>query len=270
MQQSHRIILSALTGKMTEMRYTPFYSSSQNKLLPDFSPLTCTRKGPKCHAWALFSCYGRGRICPVIPLSHLKTLINPVIYDHFFCEFPLSRDMFTFNFRGGGSMTFFLHCHCHSPGSLQCMAAREFIINQFIKEDIQLFSERALKTIPICCGTFSCCPIDFLGCFRTTYQHGYVFLCQVLDAFEKHWPDFMKVIKIILPHNLVLNIIICSCPKDFRECFLMTERRLNYVRLNYCCALLSRITFHSAWLSSEQARNGYLPREIVAVELDGD
>ena len=210
--------------------------------------IACDKPHITSHGMEVFRCHGRGRLCPALRVSCLKKILSPVIYDQFFCYFPVSQKRDSFCKQSDMDYKFFYHCHCASPGSLQCLAARQMLLKCFDNVPVNLFSERVFRTVPVCCNSWVCCPVIFLGAFSMKKKHCYFLFCGPNgSSFHNDWFDYQKLKEIMFCDSCSLVVVHCKCKFAIKECIRRTEIRYNIVRMLYSCTFLFRPSNESAW-----------------------
>ncbi|ASU50487.1 E4.2 [Odocoileus adenovirus 1] len=210
--------------------------------------IACKKPELMSHGLELFRCHGRGRLCPALQVTNLKKLLTPVIYDQFFCTFPISQKKDSFYRKREMDYIFYYHCHCNSPGSLQCLAAKNVLLLCFNDMPVTLYSERIMRMVPICCNTWVCCPIMFLGAFKMGHVHFYFFFCGIsCKSFTDAWFNFHSSEEIQFGDSCRILGIKCRCNWPFNQCLQETEKKINCLRLLHSCTFLFRITHESPW-----------------------
>lgn len=214
----------------------------ENKMYNPFNPVACNGRKTS-HGWKVFTCIGKGRMCPIVPLPMLKQCMLDELYKQYFCDYPVCQTKEKFHRKKTGAIEFYCHCHCDRPGTLQCLAAKQVLINSFAKAVVHLFTDELIVTVPVCCNTFLCCPIEFLGAYKIENNHGFILMCSKLESFTRQWFSYMSITVFDLNSIMQLVVLSCSCTNSHYECCNLMEKRFNFVRMSYSCSLLSRTDF---------------------------
>ncbi|AAD45954.1 E4.2 [Ovine adenovirus 7] len=203
--------------------------------------VACEKPSVPSHGLEIFTCVGRGRLGSAIRVYNLKKILTPFIYNQFFCYFPISQKADSFCKRADMAYKFYYHCHCNSPGSLQCLAAKSVLLSCFNHMPVTLFSERNVKTVPVCCNTWICCPLMFLGASQMHKTHFYFLFSGVMeDDFSSKWYSYQTVKRITFSETCELISIKCKCSDTLQQCISRFEKRFNFLRMLYCCSLIYR------------------------------
>ncbi|QSV39492.1 E4.2 [Bovine adenovirus 7] len=211
--------------------------------------VACEKPHLPSHGVEIFSCTGRGRLGSAVRVPCLKKILTSVIYDQFFCYFPISQTVELFCKKSDTEYKFYYHCHCMSPNSLQCRAARAVLLSCFNNVSITLFSERNIRTVSICCNTWICCPLIFLGAFKMLDSHFFFLFSGIVEEeFKLKWFSYQNVRCISISENTCLVAIKCNCGLSLKKCFSLFEQRFNFIRMLYCCSLVYRVLPEPGWI----------------------
>lgn len=208
--------------------------------------LCCDDGRPGHETGTCFYVHSHFTVCPAIFSAAVAKDVNPmsdmfmsslpgVFYNNFFCEFAVSQKKDEYYAKGCRRVVFFIHCHCTSPWNLQCRAATAALKNAIRAQMNIICTDHYLTAPKICCDSWMCTPLKFMGYYASITDHFYFFLISdSVDEKSLIWPDNTKQ-KIFKVHeSLKIVVIRCSCVL-VRECKRRIEEHFNMMRVFISC-----------------------------------
>lgn len=190
---------------------------------------------------------------PAIYTGFVKSsIISDVIYEQFFCDFAVTQLKDLYFTMGSREIKYYIHCHCSNVGSLQCKAARAFLIDSLKRSKLQVFTSNFMQCPKICCNSWLCIPAKFYGAIRCNFYHCYCF--QISDVAEScffPWPPsyYIKVVEIHL--KLKLMFVFCKCNNSDMHCKRKCSQYFNALRMFICCKQYRHLPLEDAKLHLE-------------------
>lgn len=174
---------------------------------------------------------------PAIYTAILKShLMAGVIYEQYFCDFAVCQLKDLYFTKGHRHVKYYIHCHCLNPGSLQCTAAKTTLLTAFKNMGITLYDSQHLILPQLCCNTWLCTPITFLGSIRSNKYHCYCFqMMEGVDPIISQFPPSYPVVTVAVHSSLFLLYVFCKCESDELSCARACSDRINLLRLFLCC-----------------------------------
>lgn len=176
---------------------------------------------------------------PVIRTDHLKDKFNgAVIYDQYFCSFAVSQKLDEYYGRGCRRVRYYVHCHCSSPGSLQCMSATAVLISTLEKTNLKIYDENCIPVPKLCCDSWNCIPMRFMGGYKSDGGiHAFVFLLGInVDPDKMIWPLGASYVCHRIHDTLNMVVVSCNCDKKEVCCVRRVGENFNMMRLFVCCS----------------------------------
>ncbi|AIZ35783.1 E4.2 protein [Psittacine adenovirus 3] len=162
--------------------------------------------------------------------------IPEVIYRYFFCDFAITQQQNVYWSHGRRRVYFYVHCHCDRPYSLQCIAARQSMIFLLAMIKLELHTESLIRSPRLCCDTWRCSPLAFLGAIRCTKYHCYFFKLGFTERSRYvMWPSCYCGVCVRINPSLAIVVMFCQCIDTPERCAMMCERVYNVLRMFLCC-----------------------------------
>lgn len=177
--------------------------------------------------------------CPVIRTDHLKHKFNgSVIYDQYFCRFAVSQRIDEYYCVGCRRIRYYVHCHCSSPGSLQCMSATAVLIDSLSHDNLRIYDDNCVPLPRICCNSWNCIPMKFMGGYRSNGKsHSFVFLVGIdVDLNKMVWPFETSFVSYKIHDTLIMLVVSCECSGEEGLCVRKIGENFNFMRLMVCCS----------------------------------
>lgn len=202
------------------------------------SKLVCARdRLCNTHAVSLIRFRTAGVVPPFIPLAEASHYMPPVIFDQFYCGACLSQPVCAVHRCRKRYVTYYLHCHCLTPNSLQCRCAAKVVRNVFFAKNHCLKSDRAVTLTKVCCDYWACVPVKCLGIYSVGASDTHYFLV-LASRFEEDLKDMASryaVTTVKYRQNLIFAIVSCRCSGS-PDCVKAFSRMLNCFRMITCCS----------------------------------
>lgn len=204
----------------------------------DQNTLVCARTYcSPCHAMPVIRFRTAGILPPFIPLVDIAQYIPPVIFDQFYCGACFSQHKIAVHRLRKRFVTYYMHCHCSSPNSLQCLCAAKVVKDVFFKKNHSLKNCRVLKITNVCCNYWACVPVKFLGMYVNGQSDTHYFIV-LPSSFTDDLIDMASryaVTTVKFRDDLIFAMISCRCSGN-PECLKAFSRMLNCFRMITCCS----------------------------------
>ncbi|QOJ53958.1 hypothetical protein [Barthadenovirus mellis] len=214
--------------------------------------LCCEDARPAHETSLCFYVHAHYSVCPAIhtlsvvqnsPQDQLLAAIPGIFYNQFFCEFAVSQKKDEYYATGCRRVKFYAHCHCSSPQSLQCKAATASLKTALYHSSNLIKTEHYIVSPKICCDSWMCVPIRFLGYHATMSFHFYYFLLS--DRVESKaffWPDLMQFKVFKIHDGIKIAVLKCGCALPL-QCKQRVEEHFNLMRMFISCVYDSQEDF---------------------------
>lgn len=195
----------------------------------------------------------RGHVCPALVMRWIKEMIPEVIAEQFYCLCPVTLLTSALHLTRQRRVSYFYHCHCANPSSLQCKAAGKCIVVMFKHFPVEMYDSYSLITVPICCNTWLCCPFIYLGGFKCGKFHGYWFMGNTFvfqnTDIELIRP-FLGGVVLHINHSVMISCVECQCDEPLTTCRKKMTLFYNTVRLTNACSYAFSVIESTTWTAS--------------------
>lgn len=201
--------------------------------------LCCADKRPHHETVMAFFIQCERIATPCIKTDFVKdTFYGSIIYDQYFCAYAISQRRDEYYTKGFRRIRYYVHCHCRSPGSLQCQAATAVLIESLKETGLKIFDESCIPVPRVCCDTWNCVPLRFMGGMRTNHdEHVYFFLLgSIVDPARLIWPIGSTWESFKIHDSLNMVALSCTCNRDDRCCVRRVCENFNIMRMFICCS----------------------------------
>ncbi|QOS14196.1 hypothetical protein [Duck atadenovirus A] len=202
------------------------------------SECVCCNDGRPVHGLKLaIVCNARENCPPAIHTAFLSgNLIDGVVYEQFFCEFALTQLKELYHTKGTRQIKYYSHCHCNRANTLQCGAARSSLMRGIEQANLKLYASDCFSLPRVCCDTWLCVPIAFLGYVKTNAAHYYCFhLAEGADTERLHFPEVFNLVRVKVHSQLKLLLAFCTCTETEVVCRRKCADFFNLLRMLLCC-----------------------------------
>lgn len=177
--------------------------------------------------------------CPpaICTMGVILNKLYHTVYATYFCKYAVGQLKDSFYCRGKRKVRYYVHCHCSRPGSLQCMAATQAMVDLCKQMQLSLLSSNCLPTPAVCCNSWLCCPLKSLGMVRSRYEHYFVFqMSEISSLSSALFQTRYRVDRIPVHANLVFIVVYCDCRGPLGRCVEKCAAFFNYLRVIMCCS----------------------------------
>lgn len=188
------------------------------------------------HFAALMEFNGSGVFPPCLPITNLRELLTTVIYDQFFCAFPIAQTLAAFHRCRKRKVVYCLHCHCSSPNSMQCMLARFIARKVFYARKNVIKNDTVYPLMRVCCNSWSCVPVKSLGSLHVQSRN-YFFIVVSSQFLENVFSGSRNYIFTLvkLPRDQCVVVYQCDCG-NAEQCGRNAVQMFNSLRLVMSCS----------------------------------
>lgn len=166
----------------------------------------------------------------------LSRLCNPV-YATYFCKYAICQAKDEFYVLGNRRIRYYIHCHCDSPGSLQCMAATAAMVEMCKELKLNLYNAKCVPAPKLCCDSWLCCPIRCLGMVTCPAFHYFMFqMSELSNITVDMWRAKYEIDIIPVHDSLFFVCVICHCNLPHSECARRCSAFYNYLRMLMSCS----------------------------------
>ncbi|AII22582.1 E4.2 [Lizard adenovirus 2] len=198
--------------------------------------LVCATGRPY-HSYACLKFAFHGSCPPFIPLPTLRELLTDFIYNQFLCFCPMSQSKSDVHRCRSRTVTFYWHCHCNSPNSLQCKALKEVAKKVFYSFPFTLKNTEKLNLIPICCNSWTCVPFRATGYIITRSAEHFFFLMEDKFCSELQTIACHHDVKIFpFKTNCAMIMVTCTCG-EIESCVKSMNKLMNCLRMIISCSV---------------------------------
>lgn len=205
----------------------------------------------RSHGQRLFTCEANNYMCPALIMRWLDCLMPKVIREQFYCKCPIGITRKCLHLKRERRAEYYYHCHCDNPGSLQCMSAFRILMQSFKSHKVHLYDFCSIVTVKVCCDTWLCCPITYLGCYICHSYHGYWFLGAMCVFDKAMFATEGRIVTLFeINPTSVLCCVECSCSDDIRLCREKMSILYNFARITTVCSFPTISHAGRSWIAA--------------------
>lgn len=174
---------------------------------------------------------------PAVDVSSLElNKFFPVIFSSYFCRFAIGQRKDEFFTRGTRTVRYYIHCHCQSPGSLQCRSASVWLMKQCENMELALINSECLPAPTVCCDSWLCCPLKSLGMVLSRDKHYFVFQAADISSVSiSAWKVKYSTVNVRVHENLFFVFVFCECHDSVENCLRRCAAVFNSLRVMMSC-----------------------------------